>query len=86
MFYSFLNSSYTILHQLSSAACGLELEALVAPGRSHPGLFLTLPRIASKTNGPPVVCYEGSGSALLPVLEEATSEDSTLVIVFILTV
>jgi hypothetical protein len=41
MFYSFLNSSYTILHQLSSAACGLELEALVAPGRSHPGLFLT---------------------------------------------
>ena len=34
----------------------------------------------------PVVCYEGSGSALLPVLEEATSEDSTLVIVFILTV
>ena len=33
-----------------------------------------------------VVCYEGSGSALLPVLEEATSEDSTLVIVFILTV
>ena len=52
MFYSFLNSSYTILHQLSSAACGLELEALVAPGRSHPGLFLTLPRIASKTSGP----------------------------------
>ena len=24
----------------------------MAPGRSHPGLFLTLPRIASKTNGP----------------------------------
>jgi len=30
-------------------ACSLQL---VAFGRSHPKLFLTLPRIASKTNGP----------------------------------
>ena len=32
------------------------------------------------------LCYAGPGSALLPVLEEATSEDSTRVLVFILTV
>ena len=40
-------------------ACCLKL---VAPGRSHPGLFLTLPRIASKTNGPQFIC-SGSGRA-----------------------
>jgi len=34
----------------------------VAGGRSHPPLFLTLPRIASKTNGPQFIC-SGSGRA-----------------------
>ena len=37
------------LNFVKLAACRLKL---VAPGRSHPGLFLTLPRIASKTSGP----------------------------------
>ena len=36
--------------------------------------------------GQSVTSYEGSGPALLPVLEEATSDGATLVLVFILTV
>ncbi len=32
------------------------------------------------------LCYVGSGPALLPVLEEATSDGATHVLVFILTV
>ena len=43
-------------------ACCLKL---VAPGRSHPGLFLTLPRIASKTSGPQFIlpgCHPGQGT------------------------
>jgi len=53
MFYSFLNSSYTILHQLSSAACGLELEALIAihlpschPGQGTPATWSNRRRLS----------------------------------------
>jgi hypothetical protein len=37
---------------LSRKHCQARSLKLVAFGRSHPKLFLTLPRIASKTNGP----------------------------------
>jgi len=53
MFYSFLNSSYTILQQLSSAACGLELEALIAihlpschPGQGTPATWSNRRRLS----------------------------------------
>jgi len=38
----------------------------VASGRSHPELFLTLPRIASKTNGPLDQAWRGSLNATYP--------------------
>ena len=49
---------------LQLVACRLKL---VAPGRSHPGLFLTLPRIASKTNGPQIISRTRASVSGIPV-------------------
>ncbi len=63
----------------------------MAPGRSHPGLFLT--HVAHSvqdqwaTNSvDQSLATGGPGQHLLPGLEEATSDDKSPVLVFILTV
>ena len=57
---------------LKLAACSLSLHqnktqnhSKVALGRSHPRLFLTLPRIASKTNGPREAVHHSTPTQLL---------------------